>query len=66
MMNKFSRGFVVFSNERVCDSCSYAEAKKLLSDTKLLAPAYFILGGNQSGEACVITRARTHNLNPLE
>ncbi|XP_053475546.1 acid ceramidase [Ictalurus furcatus] len=48
------------------NATSYAEAKKLLSDTKLLAPAYFILGGNQSGEACVITRARTQNLNPLE
>ncbi|KAF7686676.1 acid ceramidase [Silurus meridionalis] len=48
------------------NATSYAEAKKLLSDTKLLAPAYFILGGNQSGEACIITRSRTHNLNPLE
>ncbi|MCI4395096.1 hypothetical protein PGIGA_G00176490 [Pangasianodon gigas] len=48
------------------NATSYAEAKKLLSDTKLLAPAYFILGGNRSGEACIITRSRTHNLNPLE
>ncbi|KAL6467294.1 hypothetical protein MHYP_G00250980 [Metynnis hypsauchen] len=48
------------------NATSYAEAKKLLSDTKLLAPAYFILGGNQTGEACIITRSRTHNLYPLE
>ncbi|KAI5630453.1 N-acylsphingosine amidohydrolase precursor [Silurus asotus] len=48
------------------NATGYAEAKQLLSDTKLLAPAYFILGGNQSGEACIITRSRTHNLNPLE
>ncbi|KAM9450012.1 acid ceramidase [Clarias gariepinus] len=48
------------------NATSYEEAKKLLSDTKLLAPAYFILGGNQSGEACIITRSRTHSLNPLE
>ncbi|XP_063314151.1 acid ceramidase [Pelobates fuscus] len=37
---------------------SYEESKTLLSKTKILAPAYFILGGNKSGEACVITRAR--------
>ncbi|XP_060772727.1 acid ceramidase [Neoarius graeffei] len=48
------------------NATSYEEAKNLLSDTKLLAPAYFILGGNQSGEACIITRSRTQNLNPLE
>ncbi|KAL7856328.1 hypothetical protein AOLI_G00199320 [Acnodon oligacanthus] len=48
------------------NATSYAEAKKLLSDTKLLAPAYFILGGNQTGEACIITRSRTHNIYPLE
>ncbi|KAK3507373.1 hypothetical protein QTP70_014894 [Hemibagrus guttatus] len=48
------------------NATSYAEAKTLLSDTKLLAPAYFILGGNRSGEASIITRSRTQNLNPLE
>lgn len=47
-------------------SFSYDSAKALLSDTKLLAPAYFILGGNQAGQACIITRSRTHNINPLE
>ncbi|XP_060720648.1 acid ceramidase [Tachysurus vachellii] len=48
------------------NATSYTQAQKLLSDTKLLAPAYFILGGNRSGEASIITRSRTHNLNPLE
>jgi len=38
------------------NSTSYSEAKQLLTDTRLLAPVYFILGGNQSGEGCVITR----------
>uniref|UniRef100_A0A8B9HFE3 Acid ceramidase n=2 Tax=Astyanax mexicanus TaxID=7994 RepID=A0A8B9HFE3_ASTMX len=47
------------------NATSYAEAKKLLSDTKLLAPAYFILGGNQTGEGCIITRSRTHTLKLL-
>ena len=29
---------------------SYSAAKKALAETPMLAPAYFILGGNQSGE----------------
>uniref|UniRef100_A0A671R5D9 Acid ceramidase n=1 Tax=Sinocyclocheilus anshuiensis TaxID=1608454 RepID=A0A671R5D9_9TELE len=48
------------------NATSYESAKALLSDTKLLAPAYFILGGNQPGQACIITRSRTHSINPLE
>ena len=36
---------------------SYSEAKSKLSDTPMLAPAYFILGGNKSGEGCIITRS---------
>ncbi|NP_001087503.1 N-acylsphingosine amidohydrolase (acid ceramidase) 1 L homeolog precursor [Xenopus laevis] len=40
------------------NATSYEEAKTLLSKTKLLAPAYFILGGNKSEEGCVITRSR--------
>ncbi|XP_066515106.1 acid ceramidase [Hoplias malabaricus] len=48
------------------NATSYTEAQKLLSDTKLLAPAYFILGGNKTGEGCIITRSRTHSIKPLE
>jgi acid ceramidase len=33
---------------------SYDEAKKWLSDTKMLAPAYFILGGNKTGQVSYI------------
>jgi acid ceramidase len=40
------------------DATSYKQAKEWLSTTPMLAPAYFIVGGNQSGEACVITRSR--------
>ena len=29
---------------------SYDQAQNMLSKTKLLAPAYFILGGNSSGQ----------------
>ncbi|CAM4498254.1 hypothetical protein PO909_014974 [Leuciscus waleckii] len=48
------------------NATSYESAKALLADTKLLAPAYFILGGNQTGQACIITRSRTHSISPLE
>lgn len=41
------------------NATSFAEAKKMLTDTEMLAPAYFILGGNSSGEAVIITRGRT-------
>lgn len=48
------------------NATSYEEASSLLSQTKLLAPVYFILGGNQTGQGCIITRARMENLKPLE
>ncbi|KAM4808746.1 acid ceramidase [Rhinophrynus dorsalis] len=48
------------------NATSYEEAKIVLSKTKLLAPAYFILGGNKSGEACVITRSRSSCLDIWE
>ncbi|KAL5005343.1 hypothetical protein ScPMuIL_018799 [Solemya velum] len=40
------------------NALSYNEARNMLVNTKMLAPAYFILGGNKTGEACVITRNR--------
>ena len=36
---------------------SYSEAKKILLTQKLLAPAYYILGGNSTGEGVIITRS---------
>lgn len=45
---------------------SYEEAKNTLIKTKIMAPAYFILGGNQSGEGCVITRERREALDVYE
>uniref|UniRef100_A0A8D2FWB7 Acid ceramidase n=1 Tax=Theropithecus gelada TaxID=9565 RepID=A0A8D2FWB7_THEGE len=48
------------------NSTSYEEAKNILTNTKILAPAYFILGGNQSGEGCVITRDRKESLDVYE
>ncbi|XP_060102404.1 acid ceramidase [Heteronotia binoei] len=40
------------------NSTSYEEAKDRLTNTRLLAPAYFILAGNHSGQGSVITRSR--------
>uniref|UniRef100_A0A2K5JAB1 Acid ceramidase n=1 Tax=Colobus angolensis palliatus TaxID=336983 RepID=A0A2K5JAB1_COLAP len=48
------------------NSTSYEEAKNTLTKTKILAPAYFIVGGNQSGEGCVITRDRKESLDVYE
>uniref|UniRef100_A0ABM5GIF5 Acid ceramidase n=1 Tax=Pogona vitticeps TaxID=103695 RepID=A0ABM5GIF5_9SAUR len=45
------------------NSTSYEDAKEKLTNTKLLAPAYFILAGNKSGEGCIITRSRTTALD---
>ncbi|XP_060074170.1 acid ceramidase-like [Ylistrum balloti] len=43
---------------------SYLEAKVMLQNTEMLAPAYFILGGNATSgpfqQGCVITRAREY------
>ncbi|XP_075052699.1 acid ceramidase [Mixophyes fleayi] len=48
------------------NATSYEEAKNLLSKTEMLAPAYFILGGNKAGEACVITRSRRSCIDTWE
>jgi len=48
------------------NATSYEDAKNRLAQTKLLAPAYFILGGNQTGQGCVITRSRELSLDIWE
>ncbi|KAM4604385.1 acid ceramidase [Polymixia lowei] len=48
------------------NSTSYEDAKNRLALTKLLAPAYFILGGNKTGQGCVITRSRVLSLDIWE
>nr|XP_056711050.1 acid ceramidase [Euleptes europaea] len=48
------------------NSTSYEEAKDRLTNTRLLAPAYFILAGNRSGQGSVITRSRTAALDVWE
>ncbi|KXJ13439.1 Acid ceramidase [Exaiptasia diaphana] len=41
---------------------SFSEAHDMLANTEVLAPVYYILGGNKSGEGVVVTRDRTKNL----
>uniref|UniRef100_A0A8C5BVR4 Acid ceramidase n=1 Tax=Gadus morhua TaxID=8049 RepID=A0A8C5BVR4_GADMO len=48
------------------NATSYEVAKTRLAQTELLAPAYFILGGNQTGQGCIITRSRLLSLDILE
>lgn len=45
---------------------SYDEAKQMLTGTKMLAPAYFILGGNSTMQGCVITRSRAEAIDVWE
>jgi len=47
------------------NATSYAEAYHMLNDTKMLAPAYFILAGNNSKDASIISRSRAKAINVL-
>ncbi|XP_070554170.1 acid ceramidase-like [Ptychodera flava] len=59
VLGKRDAKWVGFITRDAMESCnSYSEAMDLLANHKVLAPAYFILGGNQSGEGAVITRDR--------
>jgi len=42
---------------------SYSEAKEILTTQKLLAPAYYILSGNATGEGVIISRSLTETLD---
>lgn len=44
---------------------NYSTVKHILATTKLMAPVYFILGGNKGGEACIITRDRGTNKSDI-
>lgn len=67
MLGKKDAMWIGFITRLVLEnSTSYEEAKNILTKTKILAPAYFILGGNQSGEGCVITRGRKQSLDVYE
>ena len=42
---------------------SYEDAKKNLTMTKMLAPAYFIVGGNTTGQVLLLNIALKHYYN---
>merc|ERR1712168_1765999 len=41
----------------------FEEAFKALSETKMLAPAYFVLGGNSSSQGAIVTRSSAKAVN---
>lgn len=45
---------------------SYSQAKEVLLTTELLAPAYYILGGNSTGEGAIISRSIAKAVNVTE
>lgn len=50
---------------QVMEKCtSYSEAHKVLSDTPLVAPVYYIMAGSKSNEGAILSRDR--NANPHE
>ncbi|EDO34711.1 predicted protein [Nematostella vectensis] len=53
-----------FLTRNVLESAkSYKEAYDMLTNTEVLAPVYYILGGTKSGQGAVITRSRTKTLD---
>ncbi|XP_037087514.1 acid ceramidase-like [Pollicipes pollicipes] len=46
----------VITRQVLENGTDYGSVEKQLAKTALIAPVYFILAGNKSGEACVITR----------
>ncbi|XP_014780316.1 acid ceramidase [Octopus bimaculoides] len=54
------------TRDTLTSATSYQMAKKELSQTELLAPVYFILGGTKSKEGCVITRSLNKSDNIWE
>ncbi|XP_072920658.1 acid ceramidase isoform X2 [Hemitrygon akajei] len=67
ILGKRSGVWMSFLTRSVLENAtSYTQAKDQLANTEMLAPAYFILGGNQSGEGCVITRSRKASLDIWE
>ncbi|KAK3100305.1 hypothetical protein FSP39_017938 [Pinctada imbricata] len=46
------------TRETMENAGSFDQAMSMLSNTEMLAPAYFILGGNTTGQGAVITRSR--------
>ncbi|CAB3999107.1 Hypothetical predicted protein [Paramuricea clavata] len=66
IMGERDSHWTTFLVRNVLDSgVGFENAKEVLSNTKTLAPCYYILGGNSSGQGMVISRSRTKSLYPL-
>jgi hypothetical protein len=48
----------IFIREMVETAPNYAAAVKMLNETKVIAPAYYIIAGTKSHEGAVVTRSR--------
>ncbi|KAK7097092.1 acid ceramidase-like [Littorina saxatilis] len=67
LMGDRSEQWMGFLTRSVMENAtSYEDAKTQLANTTMLAPAYFILGGVQSAQAAIITRAREKALDVWE
>ncbi|XP_063600978.1 acid ceramidase-like isoform X1 [Penaeus indicus] len=59
LFKDYSQKWVSFLTREVMEEAqSYEEAKKMFSHSRLIAPAYFILGGSKPREGTIITRWR--------
>ncbi|XP_069167810.1 acid ceramidase isoform X2 [Procambarus clarkii] len=59
LFDDHEQSWVSFLTREVLEvASSYKEAQTKLMKTRLMAPVYFILGGAQPGEGCIITRDR--------
>lgn len=59
VLGDHSEHWVGFLTRHVMENVTdYESARSVLTTTKLIAPAYFILGGNRSGEGVILTKDR--------
>lgn len=64
--DRSSRWMAFLTRQTLEVATSYQQAKHLLTNTTMVAPAYFILGGTEPHEACVITRSREKTVDVWE
>jgi len=51
--------------ETLEQAANFSQAQEMLSNTPLMSPVYYILGGTKSGEGCIITRSLEKAVNTL-
>ncbi|CAL1548652.1 unnamed protein product [Lymnaea stagnalis] len=64
LLGNRNESWIGFLTRNVMETAtSFSQARAMLENTVVVAPAYFIVGGNKSGEGVVITRERSTNLD---